>query len=120
MSNSSQSPGEKQSLEAPTTQQPLQPAAEFAFDHDIPQARHFPIITIVLSLDDPGEPNHVDLGSVPPQIAAAALEGIARQLLRLSWPSRVTYAGQTIFDPAQMFPDLDDDEIDDEEPFAGD
>ena len=119
MSNSSQSPGEKQSLEAPTTQQtPAQPTAEYAFDDDIPQARHFPIITIVLSLDDPGEPNHVDLGSVPPQIAAAALEGISSQLRRLSWPSRVSYAGQTIFDPAQMFPDMDDDDDDDGEPFA--
>jgi hypothetical protein len=60
------------------------------------------------------------LGSVPPQIAAAALEGIARQLARLSWPSRVTYAGQTIFDPAQMFPDVDDDNDEDDEPFIGD
>ena len=121
MSNSSPSQEGKPSLEAPTTQPPLvQPTAEFTFDDDIPQARHFPIITIVLSLDDPGEPNHVDLGSIPPQIAAAALEGIARQLTRLSWPSRVTYAGQTIFDPAQMFPDMDDDNDEDDEPFIGD
>jgi hypothetical protein len=61
-------------------------------------------------LDDPSEPNHVDLGSVPPQIAAGALEGIANHLKKLTWPSRVTYAGQTIFDPEHMMPDMDSDE----------
>jgi len=30
-------------------------------------------------------------------------------LKKLTWPSRVTYAGQTIFDPEQMMPDMDDD-----------
>lgn len=121
MSNSSQSPGEKPSLEVPTTAPPKSESAEesddaspiYAFDDDIPQARHFPVITLVLSLDDPAEPNHVDLGSVPPQIAAAALTAIADQLRKLSWPSRITYAGQTVFDPAQMLPDFDDDDDDD-------
>tara|TARA_R100001530_G_scaffold126852_1_gene95859 strand:+ start:372 stop:740 length:369 start_codon:yes stop_codon:yes gene_type:complete len=121
MSNSSQSPGEKPSSEVTTT--PLEdegPTLEYgiSFEEDIPQAKHFPVITIVLSLDDPSEPNHVDLGTVPPQIASASLFSIASQLKKLSWPSRVTYAGQTVFDPAQMLPDLDDDdpEEDFEEP----
>ena len=118
MSNSSQSPGEKPSSEVTTT--PLEdegPALEYgiSFDDDIPQAKHFPVITIVLSLDDPSEPNHVDLGTVPPQIAAASLISIASKLKKLSWPSRVTYAGQTVFDPAQMLPDLDDDNLDDDD-----
>ena len=115
MSNSSQSPGEKPSSEVSTTPYEAgleQTTANFAFDDDIPQAKHFPVITIVLSLDDPSEPNHVDLGTVPPQIAAASLQSISNQLRKLSWPSRVTYAGQTVFDPAQMLP-----EFDDEEPF---
>ena len=116
MSNSSQSPEGKPSLEAPTIpQESEEEAHKFSFDDDIPQAKHFPVITIVLSLDDPSEPNHVDLGSIPPQIAACALDSISNQLRRLSWPSRVTYAGQTVFDPAQMLPDFDDS---DDEPFA--
>ena len=121
MANSSQSPGEKPALEVPTTTPPESDPAEsstesstfYAFDDDIPQARHLPIITLVLSLDDPAEPNHVDLGSVPPQIAAAAMTAIADQLRKLSWPSRITYAGQTVFDPAQMLPDFGDDDDDD-------
>ncbi len=108
MSNSSPSPEGSPSSEATTSPPPEDNKAPL-FDDGIPQARHFPVITIVLSLDDPGEPNHVDLGSVPPQIAAGALEGIANHLKKLTWPSRVTYAGQTIFDPEQMMPDMDDD-----------
>ena len=108
MSNLSQSPEGKPSLEATTT--PPEDESAPLYDEGIPQASHFPIITIVLSLDDPAEPNHVDLGSVPPQIAAGALEGIANHLKKLTWPSRVTYAGHTIFDPEQMMPDMDDDE----------
>ena len=109
MSNLSQSPEGKPSLEASTSL----PIPDFNLEDDVPQAKHFPIITIVLSIDDPGEPNHVDLGSVPPQIAAAALESISSQLKRLAWPSRVTYAGQMVFDPLAMTPDFDDeDDID--------
>ena len=116
MSNSSPSPEGNPSSEATTT--PLETednAPERLFDDGIPQARHFPVITIVLSLDDPGEPNHVDLGSVPPQIAAGALEGIANHLKKLTWPSRVTYAGHTIFDPEQMNPDMDDEDFPEED-----
>ena len=102
MSNSSQSPGEKPSSEVTTTpsdddESVVRPTV--SFDDDIPQATQFPIITIVLALDDPSEPNHVDLGSVPPQIAAAVFRTMATQLEKLSWPSRVTYAGQTVFEP---------------------
>ncbi len=112
MSNSSPSPEGSQSSEATTSPLPEDGKAPL-FDEGIPQARHFPVITIVLSLDDPGEPNHVDLGSVPPQIAAGALEGIANHLKKLTWPSRVTYAGHTIFDPEQMMPNMDDDDFGD-------
>ena len=110
MSNSSQSPEERLSLEESTTQ-PTEPEQTFSYelDEDIPRASHFPVITIVLSLDDPSEPNHVDLGSVPPQIAAAACRSISQQLEKLSWPSRVSYAGQTIFDPERIIADLEDD-----------
>lgn len=80
------------------------------FDDDIAQANHFPVITIVLSLDDPSEPNHVDLGSVPPQIAAAAFRSLSIQLEKLSWPSKVSYAGQTIFDPSKLVAGMDDDD----------
>ena len=122
MSNSSQSPEEKPSSEVTTTQFETQDetaSPNFAFDDDIPQAIHFPVITVVLSLDDPSEPNHVDLGTVPPQIAAAALQSMSAQLRKLSWPSRVTYAGQTVFDPAQMLPDFDDeDDLGDPEDFG--
>ena len=108
MSNSSQSHGARPSSAETTTE----PELQVEFDDDIPQARDFPVITIVLSLDDPSEPNHVDLGSIPPAIAGGALEGIANHLKRLAWPSRVTYAGQTIFDPLAMVPsdDFDDDD----------
>ena len=111
MSNSPRSQEEKQSSEAPTTPPEED---EGGYDYDIPQSKQFPVITIVLSLDDPSEPNHVDLGSVPPQIAAAALERISSELERLSWPSRVTYAGQTVFDPTVMQPGIDPDEDFDE------
>jgi len=41
------------------------------------------------------------------------MTAIADQLRKLSWPSRITYAGQTVFDPAQMLPDFGDDDDDD-------
>tara|TARA_Y100000401_G_scaffold112845_1_gene112760 strand:- start:57 stop:236 length:180 start_codon:yes stop_codon:yes gene_type:complete len=50
------------------------------------------------------------LGSVPPQIAAAAFKSIAYQLEKLSWPSRVSYAGQTIFDPAKLIEEFGGDD----------
>jgi len=109
MSNSSQSHGARPSSAESTTE----PELQVEFDDDIPQAKDFPVITIVLSLDDPSEPNHVDLGSIPPGIAAGALEGIANHLKRLSWPSRVTYAGQTIFDPSLVISTDDLDDFDD-------
>ena len=105
MSNSSPSPEERQSLEESITQ-PTNPFN--SFDEDIPQASHFPVITVVLSLDDPSEPNHVDLGSVPPQIAAAVFKSLSHQLEKLSWPSVISYAGQTIFDPAKLISDFVD------------
>ena len=46
---------------------------------------------------------------MPPQIAAAAFRSISQQLEKLSWPSRVSYAGQTIFDPERIIADLEDD-----------
>jgi len=109
MSNSSPSPEERQSLEESITQ-PKTDIFSNDLENDIPRANHFPVITVVLSLDDPSEPNHVDLGSVPPQIAAAAFKSISYQLEKLSWPSRVSYAGQTIFDPAKLIEDFTGDD----------
>ena len=47
---------------------------------------------------------------MPPQIAAAAFKSIAYQLEKLSWPSRVSYAGQTIFDPAKLIEEFGGDD----------
>ncbi|BCV00213.1 MAG: hypothetical protein CM15mV33_740 [uncultured marine virus] len=62
MSNSSQSPEEGAIFRGKYYQK----TDIFSNDleNDIPRANHFPVTTIVLSLDDPSEPNHVDLGSV--------------------------------------------------------
>lgn len=111
MSNSSQSHEARPSSADTTTE----PNLQVELDDDIPQAKDFPVITIVLSLDDPSEPNHVDLGSIPPAIAAGALEGIATHLKRLTWPSRVTYAGQMIFDPSLALPSNGFDDMDDDD-----
>ena len=111
MSNSSQSPEEKPSLEESIILPKTKDSLTDAFDDDIAQANHFPVITIVLSLDDPAEPNHVDLGSIPPQIAAAAFRSLSVQLEKLSWPSKVSYAGQTIFDPSKLMPEFDEDDF---------
>ncbi len=111
MSNSSQSPEVRPSSAGSTTQ----PEGQGGFDDEIPQATHFPVITIVLSFDDPSEPNHVDLGSVPPMVAASALKRIASELECLAWPSRVTYGGQVVFDPTVNVGGLDGWEIDEDE-----
>jgi len=115
MSNSFQSPEARPSSEASTTK----PEEYEGFDSEIPQASEFPVITIVLSFDDPSEPNHVDLGSVPPMVAAAALARISKELSCLHWPSRVTYGGTVVFDPMkhasrfESWEDKEDDDFDD-------
>ena len=121
MSNWFQSPEARQSSEASTTK-PEEEEYE-GFDSEIPQASEFPVITIVLSFDDPSEPNHVDLGSVPPMVAASALARIAKELNCLHWPSRVTYGGTVVFDPVKhsnRFESWDNDEETDEDDYDDD
>jgi len=84
----------------------------------------FPVITISVSNDDLEEPIHVDLGSVPPFIAAAVLEKVA-SILKSTVPApRITFKGTVLVEPIgtgsltlieQLFDDFNDDEDDDDE-----
>lgn len=59
----------------------------------------FPVITIHVSEDDQNEPIHVDLGSVPPFIAAAVMEKVIVILKSISPGPRITFKGQVIAEP---------------------
>jgi hypothetical protein len=88
----------------------------FANDMDM----KFPVITISLSYDDPVEPIHVDLGSVPPFIATAILEKILDVMQDLEVGPKVTFKGVTLLDAEPFYGDLDfdfsdDDEVDDDD-----
>jgi len=84
----------------------------------------FPVITISVSNDDLEEPIHVDLGSVPPFIAAAVLEKVA-SILKSTVPApKITFKGMVLVEPIgtgsltlieQLFDDFQDDEDDDED-----
>lgn len=59
----------------------------------------FPVITISVSNDDLEEPIHVDLGSVPPFVAAAVLEKVA-SVLRVAVPApKITFKGNVLVEP---------------------
>lgn len=88
----------------------------FANDMDM----NFPVITISLSYDDPKEPVHVDLGSVPPFIAAAIFEQILDSMQDLMVSPKVTFKGVTLLEADSFYGDLelslsDDDDIDDDD-----
>lgn len=82
----------------------------------------FPVITISVSNDDLKEPIHVDLGSIPPFVAAAILEKIVEEL-KMSTPApKITFKGTVIAGPLDIsansidafFETLIDDDDDDE------
>ena len=78
----------------------------------------FPVITISLSYDDPNEPIHVDLGSVPPFIASAIFEQILDSMEDLKIGPKVTLNGVTLIEADSIYSDLDfefntDDDSDD-------
>lgn len=83
----------------------------FANDMDM----KFPVITISLSYDDPVEPIHVDLGSVPPFIASAIFEKILDVMQDLEVGPKVTFKGVTLLDAESFYGDLDFDFTDDDE-----
>jgi hypothetical protein len=64
-------------------------------DEDI----NFPVITISVSNDDMEEPIHVDLGSVPPFVAAAVLDKVA-SILKTAVPApKITFKGNVLVEP---------------------
>jgi hypothetical protein len=78
----------------------------------------FPVITISLSYDDPNEPIHVDLGSVPPFIASAIFEQVLDSMLDLKIGPKVTLNGITLIEAEPIYGDLEfefgnEDDIDD-------
>lgn len=68
---------------------------EFQDDGDI----QFPVITISVSHDDLNEPIHVDLGSIPPFVAAAVLDKVASILKAASPAPRITFKGNILVEP---------------------
>ena len=65
------------------------------------------IMTVVI--DEGDQPHRVDLGDVPPHVAAAVFRSIVESLEELILPPVITYKGDTIFDVAFEFMDDDDD-----------
>lgn len=59
----------------------------------------FPVITISVAHDDLNEPVHVDLGSIPPFVAAAVLEKVAT-VLKMAVPApKITFKGNVLVEP---------------------
>lgn len=79
----------------------------------------FPVITISLSYDDPKEPIHVDLGSVPPFVAAAIFEQVIDIMEDLKVGPKVTFGGKVLIEAEGLYGDLEltfgDDEDDEED-----
>lgn len=59
----------------------------------------FPVITISVSHEDLREPIHVDLGSVPPLVAAVVLEKVALELKMTVPPPKITFKGVVLTEP---------------------
>jgi len=68
---------------------------EFSDDQDI----RFPVITISVFNDDLNEPIHVDLGSVPPFVAATVLEKVASMLKTAVPAPKITFKGNVLIEP---------------------
>lgn len=80
----------------------------------------FPVITISLSYDDPNEPIHVDLGSVPPFVAASIFEQIIDVMEELKVGPKVTFGGKVLIEAEALYGDLeltfgDDEDVDDDD-----
>jgi len=87
---------------------------------DIFENDSFPVITISLSYDDPNEPIHVDLGSVPPFVASAIFEQILEVMEELKVGPKVTFGGKVLIEADSLYGDLeltfgDDEDIDDDD-----
>jgi hypothetical protein len=59
----------------------------------------FPMITIAVSYEDLSEPIHVDLGSVPPFVAASVLEKVLEVMKQLVIGPKITFQGMTLAEP---------------------
>lgn len=69
--------------------------SQFQDDGDI----KFPVITISVSHDDLDEPIHVDLGSIPPFVAAAVLEKVV-SMLKMAVPvPKIMFKGNVLIEP---------------------
>ena len=86
---------------------------------DIFENDNFPVITISLSYDDPKEPIHVDLGSVPPFVAASIFEQIRDVMEDLKVGPKGTFGGKVLIEAEMLYGDLEltfgDDEDDDDD-----
>jgi len=68
---------------------------DFQDDSDI----QFPVITISVSHDDLDEPIHVDLGSIPPFVAAAVLDKVASILKAATPAPKISFKGNVLVEP---------------------
>lgn len=59
----------------------------------------FPMITISISYDDPDEPIHVDLGSIPPFVALSVFERILDSMSNIAIGPKITFKGDVLAQP---------------------
>jgi hypothetical protein len=59
----------------------------------------FPMITISVSYDDPDEPIHVDLGSIPPFVAVSVFERILEAMSNIAVGPKITFKGDVLAQP---------------------
>lgn len=59
----------------------------------------FPMITISISYDDPDEPIHVDLGSIPPFVAVSVFERILDAMTNIAIGPKITFKGDVLAQP---------------------
>jgi hypothetical protein len=59
----------------------------------------FPMITISISYDDPDEPIHVDLGSIPPFVAVSVFERILDSMSSIAIGPKITFKGDVLAQP---------------------
>lgn len=63
----------------------------------------FPVITISVQYEDINEPVHVDLGSIPPFVAAAILEKVASSLKVMVSSPTITFKGAVLSDSSDPY-----------------
>ena len=76
------------------------PPIDSKFEND--DDMDFPVITISVSNEDLREPIHVDLGSIPPFIAAAVLEKIVEELKMITPSPKITFQGAILSGPLDI------------------